>query len=184
MDVDQAKDQSLRISGQIGKEKVFYEVGGDQRVRGYAVPSDPKTPQQRARRSFFRNGMEWWANESQAFRDNYNQLVKDRSLALHGVNLFLIDWYKGVYVAEVIKSIQRGSVFCVAGLNNITIVAVDLDKSVLHYNPHAMSIDGPPIVLAGITGAILSSSTNIAVSCLDTAGTGLVPFAYEVVEFF
>jgi len=175
---------SIGSSGQINKEFVYFRSYGKQRRRTYFIPVNPKTPRQEAKRAFFKNGMAYWKNLSEEKKQEYNERAKIIKNAWIGYNYFMRLWLRGEIVQEVIKSIQRGKQFVPHGLTNISIVAVNLAKSVISYNAFLAVFDTPSLTGYGVEGASLTSPTNIAVNAWDTALTGTVIFCWQVIEYY
>lgn len=181
---EQGTGRDITARGQIGKTWIYYVVNGYQRRRAYVVPTDPQSPRQLSKRAFWRNGGVWWANESQSFRDNYKTTVKNLSLAMTGRDLFMQDWTKGVYVTEVIKSIQRGNVPLVNGANDVTITAVEMAKSIVNINSYLTSDSAGANSRMGCIGGILTSSTNLRIFAVKEASATTPRGIYEVIEFY
>ena len=177
-------EEVINARGQIGKQYIFYIVKGNQRKRAYAVPANPQTPRQEANRSFFKNGVEYWNNESAGFRQAYFDRVEQLNLKTTPFGEFIRDWYEELYVANVIKSKQKGQTVCVNGLNNITITSVDTGKVVVLVSTFANSAE-----IAGTTysvvvyGGQLTSGTNlqIEVALINVAN---VKVYWQVIEFY
>ena len=174
----------INARGQIGKQYIYYIVKGNQRKRAYAVPSNPQTPRQQANRSFFKNGVEWWNNESDSFRQSYFDRVEQLNLKTTPFAEFIKDWYKEIYVANVIKSKQKGQTVCLNGLNNITITAVDMNKSVVLVNTFANSAEIAGVIYSVVVyGGQLTTATNLQIE------TALIHVAnvkvyWQVIEYF
>ena len=181
---EQGTGYDIQARGQIGKEWIYYVVNGYQRKRAYVIPNDPKSPRQLSKRAFWRNGVEWWKNESQNFRDNYNITAKNLSLAMTGHDLFMQDWTKGVYVTEVIKSIQKGSKVCNDGDNDVTIVGVEVVKSIVIISSYHCGSSLGATDEHGIHGGALTSSTNLRICAVKGAQADQPIACWQVVEFY
>lgn len=175
---------SIRARGQINKKKVFYVVHGEQRVRAYAVPTDPQTPRQLSKRAFWRNGMEYWYAQPQSFRDDYKAKAKKYYPTMFGVNLFMRDWVREVYVMEIIKSIQRGSQSCSTGDNDVTITAVDMSKTVVDVKPFYVTKGSPPADVKWCSGGFLVNSTTLRIRAFKGANFSLCMVEWQVIEYF
>lgn len=174
----------FKARGQINKELIFYVVDGEQRIRDYVVPTDPQTPAQLSARAFWRNGMEYWHNESQTFRDNYNAKAKKYYSRMLGVNLFMRDWVREVYVMNVIKSMQCGQTNCSDGLNDITISSIDLTKSFALCNSFAIDEAGDGTKKLGVVGAYLLNATTLRIAAIKDAGASTPRAYWHVVEYY
>ena len=184
MDISDLRNKAFSISGQVGKEYIYYSVHGEQRRRGYVIPFDPKSARQKSKRAFFRNGVEWWHNESESFRQVYQNKAKSYYKKMHGINLFLRDWCKGVYVIEVTKSIQRGQLLCDDGNNDITIEAVDINKSITLCDAYAFGSAEGLAKSSSIKGATLINSTTLRISAFKGVSAEQPLACWQVVEFY
>jgi len=79
----------LLVRGNFKKEKIYYVVKGEQYVRSYAVPFNPRTPGQQARRAIFADAVSVWKNMTEEEKEVWNHRVKVRSLKMLGRNLYI-----------------------------------------------------------------------------------------------
>jgi len=175
---------SIQARGTTGKEWVYWIANGIQHRRAYIIPPDPKSPRQQARRAFFKNGMAYWTNLPGNEKAEYNETAKVIKTGWIGYNYFIQKWLRGEIVTDAIKSIQRGSKACVDGVNNVTIVAVTMARSVVICPGYVAGLACDSTKSCGIHGANLTSDTNLRIFASKGAA-GAIPTAYwQVVEFF
>ncbi len=176
--------QSVSASGQIGKTSVYYVRNGEQCKRAYVVPVQPRTPRQLSSWGFFSHGMTYWKDQDQAFRDSYNQGVKDPYMNMWGVNLFLREWMKGEIVLNCIRSLQAGEKVCGDGDNDVAINEVVIAKSVVHVGTYYGGSSFGASDEYGICGAKLTSTTNLRINGHKGAIADAPIAAWQVVEYY
>lgn len=175
---------SINASGQINKEYVYYVVKGVQRRRGYFIPSNPQTPRQQSRRAFFKNGMQYWGNLPEIEKQEYNKKAKIIKIGWIGYNYFMQLWMRGDIVMDCIKSIQRGTLECVNGDNDVTISEVDMNKTMVLIPCYLENMGGTPPDTAGIVAGNLLNSTTIRIKAVKI-GTGVAPISsWQVIEYY
>jgi len=176
--------KSSRASGQIGKASVYYVRKGIQCKRSYVVPIQPDTQDQIDVRNNFKNGMLFWKVQEQSFRNEYNEKVKNPFLKMWGVNLFMSKWLRGLIKMVTIKSIQRGNTVCVGGINDITITAVDVDKSIITVSGYTFDEQSDGLHKLGIVGGILVNSTTLRIFAIKDALASSPRALWQVIEYF
>ena len=85
---------SARATGQVYKQWVFYIYQGQQRVRRYLVPSDPKTPPQLSLRAKFAAGVKAWQNLSQSDKLYWRRVGVRKKEPITSLNAFLSAWMR------------------------------------------------------------------------------------------
>lgn len=85
---------NLAVHGQVGHSLIGYVVHGQQRFRAYAVPIDPKTPPQLARRRIFRDGLNAWAALTPLQRASWQRRATGIKTGWMGVSYFLSNYLK------------------------------------------------------------------------------------------
>lgn len=76
----------------VWKGLVYYVRGGKQNIRGYAVPYDPKTAPQLARRSVFAVAVALWKSFSEAEKQYWKDKSSKSGRSLPGYQFYL-SWY-------------------------------------------------------------------------------------------
>ncbi len=175
---------SLRARGQFKKTYVYYVVNGVQKRRGYAVPNDPNTPRQQARKAFFRNGSEYWYNLPAGEKEAWTVASKKIKQAWDGKNYFLRKWLKGEIVVDLIKSIQRGTEVCADGANDVTIVGVEMARSIVVYGSYHCGSSLGAADEHGVSGMELTSATNLRIHAVKGAQADAPSAYWQVVEFY
>lgn len=175
---------SLNARGQINHEIVFYIVHGEQRKRAYAIPTNTDTPQRRSIRGFWRNGMEYWQNKNQTFKNEYNLRAKKYYPKMQGYNLFMRDWMREVYALNIIKSIQHKSVIANNGNNDYGINAVAEEKTVVKVCCFSNQFGDDYTYIGAILSGTLTSTTNVRVRAYKGANCPTIRAMFEVIEYY
>ena len=175
---------SIRASGQVGKQYIYWFSHGEQHRRVYKVPFDPFTPRQLAKRGFFWQAKKYWDTLSQEQKDFYHEKARVLGRLPAGLQYFMSLWLRGLIVQETVRSVQRGRVVCVSGINNVTITEVAIAKSQVNVNSYSCNeAVGAPNV-CNVKGGMLTSPTNLQIETSKGASAP-DPIAYwEVVEFY
>lgn len=176
--------KSFNASGQINKQYVYFSSYGKQRVRAYVVPANPRTPRQESKRGFFIHGMEYWNNLSESEKEFYNVKSKKIKTAWIGYNYFMRLWLRGDIVQECTRSIQRGNLGCVDGINNITISPVVMAKSVVWVSTYAFGSSEGLAKSNGIKGGELTSTTNLVINAIKGVAADSPVAYWQVVEYY
>lgn len=180
-----AKDlESIRAHGQVGRQWIYFFSHGEQHRREYKIPDDPQTPRQLAKRGFFWQAHQYWNNLTENEKDFYHDKAKVLGRLPAGLQYFLSLWLRGLIVQETVRSVQRGRLVCVDGINDVTIVEVAVAKTQVNVSSYScnQSLGAPNT--CNVVGGVLASSTNLQIEARK--GTSAPdPIAYwEVVEFY
>jgi len=76
-----------KYSGTLGKKVTAVERKGENFLREYIIPHDPKTPAQLRQRQKFTDAYEEWKGLTPEERKQYSELAKDSKMS--GYNLFV-----------------------------------------------------------------------------------------------
>ena len=82
-----------QYSGTIGKKETAVIRNGQNFLRTYVIPNDPKTPKQMEQRRKYTRAVEAWKELSDSEKQVYNNRAKN--LNMSGYNLFISEFTKG-----------------------------------------------------------------------------------------
>ena len=180
---DKLEDITLSASGQIAKQYIYWEHNGEKFKRPYVVPTDPQTDEQLIQRLKFLIASFKWGELTENEKIFYNNKAKVSGKAQTGYNYYLSETIKEI--SKMVKSIQGGNTACGQGYTNITINAVDVNKSVI-MSPDCASAywDGSQPRMWGVQAYALTSPTNMQVYCSVQPGMPNFQFNWYIIEFF
>lgn len=176
----------VKAHGQLGKKFIFYCVNNRQLKRRYNVQQNISHPEQIRRHHLFRHANYSWT----ALRENQKKEERKKQQydpTMSGYNYFISNYLKywGPIFEEAelrIKSVQSGSLNCISGENNITINAVDINKSIVIVPAFTERFGDGKDNGKGVFGGHLSTSTNLIIRAHRGANYNDCRAVWQVVE--
>lgn len=177
----------VKIHGQLGKTFIYYVYKGKQLKRRYNVQQNLDHPEQIRRHHLFRhanyswNGLSPGDKEEWKKRDKYNPTMSGYN---YFISQYLKNWQSIFEEEELkIKSVQSGTLNCVDGENNVTITAVDMNKSIVMIPAFTARFADGKDNSKGVYGGYLSTTTNLIIRAHRGANYNDCRAVWQVIEF-
>lgn len=176
--------KSISARGQFGKQYIYWRSKGEQYRRAYKVPFDPFTPRQLAKRGFFWQAKKYWDSLTPAQKNDYEVRARVIKNYWRGLNYFLSLWLRGDIVQETVRSVQRGSLTCVDGDNDVIITEVAMAKSFFWVSCFAFGSSEGLAKSNGVNGGYLLNSTTIRINAIKGVSAPNPTAYWQVIEFY
>lgn len=176
-----AENVNLQLHGQIGKQWIYWMSNNTQYKRIYKIPLDPKTFAQRTQRNKFFVASKMWLELTTEQKNTWEEKVKKRQVVMSGYNYYMQKKIKEI--KQMIKKITHGNILISDGVNVITILEIDLDKTALNYNCFLAGDYQAPQNRFGIIRAFLDTPTTIKAIGVDPTPLGGLWFTYQIIEY-
>ena len=82
-------------SGTLGKKETAVVRKGQQFLRKYVLPHDPKTPKQMRQRKKYAKANEVWRRMPESEKEAYDNRAGNMNMGMSGYNLFVSEFTRG-----------------------------------------------------------------------------------------